>query len=507
MWGIHLHRQNVLFFVRLLTTRRTPSLSMALLLPLLFSATCAVASPKVSRHQFLLASDLHFNPMADPALVPELSMAPPTQWESILRHSQLTTYSRYGFDANWWLLASALDQMRLTLPHPAFIMITGDILAHDFPKTFTDATHDNDRDHYRAFVLKTVEFMALEVRKRFGNTPVLLTIGNNDEECGNYSVRPGGIFLGDTAELARALAHGDDTFITEWKALGSYNLPHPTIPRLRILSLNTVFFSYRYHAAMFSEGCATVPSSGGRDLLNWLESNLAKAQADNDKVWLMFHIPPGIDGYLSLLKYMSLAKEGTLSGATLCSKAIVPMWVPTWTAEFDDLLEKYHTTILAGFAGHTHTDDFRLIGAAGTSQEFILIDPPISPIYGQNPGFRIVHFKDDGTLTDQTTYYLTNLSEASTTVPGEWRREYTFSRRWKTKGLDSASLQSVYDQVASQPAARDEWFKLYDVSHPPEHVPVEGLRGLYCVMTSLDAKSYESCYCPGVPWNPRALTP
>ena len=283
-------------------------------------------------------------------------------------------------------------------------------------------------------------------------------------------------------------------------------MPHPTLPHVRIFSLNTVFFSYRYHAAMFSAGCATVPSTGGNDLFAWLESNLAKAKADNDKVWLMFHIPPGIDGYMTMLKYMSLSKENSLSAPALCSKAIVPMWVPTWTSEFDSLLEKYHSTVTVGLAGHTHTDDFRIIGKEGVNQAFILVNPPISPVYGQNPGFRVVKYKDDGTLADQTTYYLTNLSTASSTVPGEWEREYTFSHRWKMKTLDYASLQAVYNEVSTQPKARDEWFKLYNVSHPPEHVPAEGLRGLYCVMSSLDLKSYEACYCPATPWNPRALS-
>ena len=171
---------------------------------ILSALPCAMAHSKPSRRKFLLTSDIHFNPMADPDLVPELAKAAPTQWESILRHSQLTSFSRYGFDTNWWLLDSALDQMRTTLPHPAFIMITGDLLAHDFPKSFLDATHDDDRDHYRDFVLKTVEFLALEFRKRFGDTRIFLSIGNNDEECGNYSVRAGGIFLGDTAEVARS---------------------------------------------------------------------------------------------------------------------------------------------------------------------------------------------------------------------------------------------------------------------------------------------------------------
>ncbi len=120
-------------------------------------------------------SDIHFNPMADPSLVADLAAADPTQWETILERSKLTRFSQYGQDTNWWLLRSALGQMRATLPHPAFIMMPGDLLAHDFPATFTTVTHDNDREHYRAFVLKPLDFLALEFRKRLGDAKILVT--------------------------------------------------------------------------------------------------------------------------------------------------------------------------------------------------------------------------------------------------------------------------------------------------------------------------------------------
>ena len=113
------------------------------------------------------------------------------------------------------------------------------------------------------------------------------------------------------------------------------------------------------------------------------------------------------------------------------------MWVPHWTASFDTLLGKYHNTVLAIFAGHTHVDSFMLIGADGAGQS-VLINPPISPVYGQNPGYRIVNFRADGTLADQTTYYLTNLKEAGGSTRGRWKKEYTFSRQWKTRQLDAA---------------------------------------------------------------------
>ncbi len=386
--------------------------------------------------------------------------------------------------------------MRKTLPHPAFVMINGDLLAHSFPKTYRNATHDNDREHYRAFVLKTVQFLTIEFRQRFPDTKILLTPGNNDEDCGNYSIQAGGTFLSDTADLARDLAGADQAFISQWKALGSYNVPHPTIPGVRILSLNTVFFSNNYHATSFSNACSPVASTAASDLLRWLDGNLTAARQANEKVWLMFHIPPGIDGYASTQKWDTRSEATAPSTDMSCADAIVPMWVPAWTAQFDRLLETFQNTVTASFAGHTHTDDFRLINTAGVNKAFVLISPAISPVYDQNPGFRIVTFDSAGSLVDQSTYYLTNLKQASSKVRGRWKKEYEFSREWKVRRLDLASLGTIYGKVQrTNQTARDQWLKLYNVSSSAAVVPADSVRGLYCAIGALDHAAYESCYC------------
>jgi sphingomyelin phosphodiesterase acid-like 3 len=472
---------------------------VALLTLLIFSGLFVSAAEAASSNKFLIASDIHFDPMADSTLVAELAAAEPAQWEAILQRSKLTRFSQYGQDTNWWLLQSALDEMRKTLPHPAFAMYTGDLLAHGFPKAFQSTTHDNDPEHYRAFVLKTVQFLALEFRKRVPNTTILITPGNNDEECGDYSIRAGGTFLSDTASLAQELAQAGGTFTDEWKALGSYSVPHPALPGVRILSLNTIFFSNNYHATSFREGCAQVASNGPADLLAWLASDLAAAKQAHERVWLMFHIPPGIDGYASTQKRIGQSEAISPSANTSCANTIVPMWVPEWTTRFDAVLETFQDTVIASFSGHTHTDDFRLISSAGVNRAFVLVDPPVSPIYDQNPAFRVVTFASDGSLADQTTYYLTNLKTASSTVRGRWKREYQFSKEWKVRRLDLASLGTIYGEIQSTPSSRAQWLKLYNVSSAAAVVEADSVRGLYCAIGALTPSAYERCYCATEP--------
>ncbi len=458
-----------------------------ILLPLVH-VCAAVAQParKSAAGRLLIASDIHFNPMADPSLVADLAAADAAQWEAILQRSKPTAFSPYGQDTNWWLLRSALQAMVRAEPHPALMMFTGDLLAHDFPKTYKSITHDDDAGHYRAFVLKTVDFVALEVRQRFPAVKILLTPGNNDDYCGDYTIEADGPFLRDTAERARALAMEGEQFSTTWKSLGSYSVEPPTLHGVRILSLNTIFWSDKYRAASFSRGCATVNSTAAGDLFTWLQSQLADAQQSHEKVWLMFHIPPGIDGWATTHPWGETPAS--------CASSIVQMWVPEWTGRFDSLLEQYQGTFLASFAGHTHVDDFRIIGA-GANPQFVLIDPAISPVYDQNPGFRIVDFNGDGTLADQTIYFLTNLEQAGGKIRGRWKREYTFSQRWKQRQLDGAGLARIYDEIVSRNAARDLWLKLYMVSSSDTPIPAKDVRGLYCAIGALTQQSYESCYC------------
>jgi sphingomyelin phosphodiesterase acid-like 3 len=462
-------------------------------------AGTAHSLPNRPSQQLLIASDVHFNPFADPTLVPELASAPVRKWEAILNRSKPAAYSPYGQDTNWWLLRSAFDAMLKTDPDPALVMITGDLLAHGFPQAYAKATHDTKPEHYRAFVSKTVSFITAELRQRYNKSQILLTPGNNDDECGDYDIEGGGPFLQDSARTARSLARANGQFTADWKSLGSFTVRPRSTPGVRIVSVNSVFFSNKYQAANFAESCAHVDSKAPTQTFAWLESTLSRAAQNHEKVWLMFHIPPGIDGYATMVSYRSLSQAADSPAASkddLCSRAIVPMWKPYWTGLFQHLVAEYQATITAMFAGHDHTDDFRVLHGSKNDAQFVLINPPISPIYGQNPAFRVVTFAGGGQLVDQTTYYLTNLLTAQSDVPGVWTQEYSFVEKWHSPRLDAASLNTIYDQMRSDAEASTQWLTLLNVSSTHDHVPDNGVRTLECAIEALDPASYKACYCP-----------
>jgi hypothetical protein len=388
-----------------------------------------------------------------------------------------------------------MKQFSATLAHPAFVMVTGDLLAHSFPQIYQSATHDADPQHYHEFVLKTVQFLALQLQQKFPATKIFITPGNNDNDCGDYTIEANGTFLNDTAPVARELAAADDAFVSSWKSLGSFNVQHPSLAGVRIISLNSIFLSQKYQALSSSHGCTPVSSTAAADLLAWLEKSLAAAAQSNQKVWLMFHIPPGIDGYASATSRQSSIAKGATDNVETCAKTIVPMWVPEWTTQFDALLAKYQSTVIPGFAGHTHSDDFRLIGDVGPERKLVLVDPAISPVYDQNPSFRVVDFRSDGNVTDQTTYYLTNLKSASKTSRGRWKKEYTFTKKWNARELNSASLAKLYNEVVANENVRARWLQMYAVSGPAETGEIPIVRGLYCAVEAMTVDSYKACFC------------
>ncbi|MFZ0793382.1 MAG: hypothetical protein WAM65_06400, partial [Candidatus Korobacteraceae bacterium] len=174
---------------------------------------------------------------------------------------------------------------------------------------------------------------------------------------------------------------------------------------------------------------------------------------------------------------------------------VVPMWQPRWTAQFQALLREYEETVIVSLAGHTHTDDFRVINTSGAKPEFVLISPAISPVYRQNPAFRVVTLANDGSLSDDSVYYLTNLEFASSKTRGDWEKEYTFSQEWKLGRPDAASLANLYGQIKTKPEIRDEWLKLYNVSSSAVYLPAHSAPGFYCAVAELDSESYGKCYC------------
>jgi sphingomyelin phosphodiesterase acid-like 3 len=441
------------------------------------------AAAEVEPAAMLVVSDIHFDPMADPALVDRLAAAPPEEWRAILESKGAMRLGRYGRDSTWGLVRAALAQMKETLPHPAMVVIPGDFLTHGFRKAFNAAARDHSARAHRDFVRKTMRFLALQLVETFPDTPILPALGNNDDDCGDYQVEPNGGFLADTLPLLRRLVGslGAPGFDAEWPHYGNFAV---SAGRIRIVFPNTVLFSKHYRNA-----CGTKPEPDpGQATLRWLGAELAAAKEAGRPVWLVYHIPPGIDGYATWYK-----------GA--CPDRIVPMWRPADAEGFAKLLRQYGDTVKANIAGHTHMDDFRLMGDAAGNYGFALITPALSPIFGQNPAFRTMTYDEGGGLLDQTTYNLTNLFETAIGLKPRWQAEYTFTREWSLPRIDLPSLAQLYAAIGQNADIRERWHAVYPVSSPVFWALSAGgaqaVRAFDCATGHLTPAAYARCFCAG----------
>ena len=455
----------------------------ALALYLCGTALGQPAAPAVAvAGRVLVMSDLHFDPMADPKLVDRLAAAEPELWAGVLDSSGNQSLSQYGRDTNWPLLRSALGQMAETLPHPAFALISGDFLAHEFRREFDAAASDHSDAAYRIFVRKTMQFLAQQLERTFPATMILPALGNNDEECGDYELQPGGPFLADTLPIVHRLVGNaaGSGFARDWEGHGNYSA---FAGGIRVLSVNTNFLSVHYRNTCGS------PADGdpGRATLSWLEAELAAAKEAGERVWLLYHIPPGLDGYATL-------RRGS------CPSGMVPMWAPAYAEAFAVLMRRYADTVAASFAGHTHVDDFRLLGDTGGHYGFALITPAVSPIFGQNPAFRTLTYDAAAGIIDETTFDLTNLPSAA---PPQWRNEYTFTQYWNLPRIDVASLDQLYSAVTDDPAQRERWQTIFAASSPAYWAPfsadpqqlAQAVRAFRCASGNLVPSDYGQCYC------------
>jgi sphingomyelin phosphodiesterase acid-like 3 len=400
-----------------------------------------------SQGTFLMMSDLHFDPFADPKLVSSLIQHPVEDWEGILNSSKSPGLAPYGKDSNWPLLLSALREAKSLGPYD-YAIFTGDYLVHESRKLFTPFGGRDEKD-YEDFVLKTEVFVAREIQKNLPGLPVYFCLGNNDSECGDYMIAAPSDFLTKLSREWGILA-ANQPAADSFSETGNYVTPHPTVPGMELVFLNNVYWSSRFEP----DSCHPENGDPGKAGMDWLENQLKEAKAKNLKVQLVMHIPPTADVFGT---YMKLgAGEAQL------------FWTPDYEKQFLDLAKAYPGVLVSGFAGHTHMDDFRVLDEGqGKPPFYIHICPAVSPIRGNRPGFQVALYdRETGAIQDMATYDLMNLKDAKSVSDAQWGLEYDFDKAYGLNGYDGASLLTLAGLIQTTDSIRQK-FSLYYMGSAP----------------------------------------
>ncbi len=443
------------------------------------------ADGQTASGRFVLISDIHFNPFHDPSLFPQLVEQPVEQWEKLFASSHKALWSRYGEDSNYALLKSTLDDARSRLAAPDFILYPGDYLAHQWQAKYdalAKKSHDSDPVAYRRFTTKTMQFLAREFRIRWPNSPIIGTLGNNDSFCGNYSITPQGPFLAMFADVWRGLLGGGMHFAEPAKDFSDHSLYTVRIAHMkrhRIVVLNDAYWSNRYDNA-----CGRITQTPALDQLAALENILADCRSAGEKVWLLLHIPAGIDNYASSAK--AQGQHGRP----------VTFWQQTLTSRFAQLAERYAPTVQIIFAGHTHMDDFRIIRLNGEESLLMKIAPSISPIFGTNPCYQTYQYDGStGRIENYQSVFLPlNDTHGRTGADGRarWELEYDFGKIYRWPELNAATVEKLAEQIRTGAITRHRYGEFYD-SGGPTRFDAATINAYRCAILNTTPAHYRKC--------------
>jgi hypothetical protein len=380
--------------------RAKPATPILVAIALAFMSCGAAAEPS---GRFALVSDVHFDPFDPEGIATVLATTDARDWAERFAALPPAPAAQYGKDTNHVLLFSAVEAIAAHAADADFAIVGGDLLAHDFEEDAAKALGVPVGSAAQLdFAERTTIFVADALGTALPGKPVIVALGNNDSDCGDYEIVPGGGYLAATRETVRRLAGSDlvaPDFDATYAAGGYYAVRHPTVPGALIVVLNDVLWSERYQNACGGDGLAAA-----RAEMEWLAATLAAQKAAGGTVWLVHHIPWGIDGYAT-----------THSKAETCPERVVPFLKDEFSEAFIGLVGDYAGIVSASFSGHMHFDDYRLLlDAAGTPVEADKVVPAISPIFGQNPGFQMFAYDAaTGMPRDFATIGLANLPDLS----------------------------------------------------------------------------------------------
>jgi sphingomyelin phosphodiesterase acid-like 3 len=397
----------------------------------------------------LLLSDIHFEPFWDPAKVAQLDGAPVAKWNGILAPPPSSDQQQRfaalqqscptkGTDTSYTLFQSSLDAMRTNAAGAGFVTVSGDLISHAFHCKYFTLFPKATPAEYKTFVEKTITYVVDELDASFPKTPVYVALGNNDSSCDDYLIDAGSDFLKDTGmEVTKNFPAAErqsaqTTFADE--GYYSVSLPAP-IKNARLLVLDDLFMSKSYRT------CAgALDPQAAAPQIAWLNKELATARANKQKVWVMGHVPPGVDLYSTERKMIDF-----------CAGQKPVMFLSS--EEMTDVLADYGDVVQLAIFAHTHMDELRLLkdesaGAPAKTPVPVKMVSSISPIHKNLPSFTLAQV-DPATaaLVDYRVFSSSNL----TGVNAKWTEEYNFAKSYNESAFSSASVGKLIAEFAADP--------------------------------------------------------
>jgi sphingomyelin phosphodiesterase acid-like 3 len=450
------------------------TLKFFLILLFVFSGVFAQAKTVT----FLSIADIHFDPYIachneKPCpLIEALSAAPYQQWSQIFRRFSSKRSIRYGQDTPNALFQSLLTSLKKRKPR--FAVLLGDFLAHRYYDQYREYSGDSKGVKYRQFVDKTFQYLMVNIKKALGNVPIYPVIGNNDAygspDCSrpDYCVIPHGPFL---SRLTRIWQHfliskqNKQSFQQTFPAAGFYTITPPGFKQLRVIALNTSLFS------VHAKGREIDPFS--QKQLQWLKKTLMRAKRKHQQVLLLFHIPPEINAFSTLKSRQ---------------QAVKMFWRKPLQKNFFKVISPAAKNILGVLTGHVHMDGFSLIQLSGARSVVDIYTSSVSPIFGNNPGYKLFSWNTKTrALTNYTTYYLPLNGDL------HWQKEYSFHQAYQSSCKKHCTLLGGIQHLRKTGITANYFIYSYVAAKNRTILMSRWLTYFLCVAHNVKQVSYKSC--------------
>lgn len=344
---------------------------------LLVVSTQAEPLPQ-DKFNFMAFSDIHFDPFISCtgnkpcSVIVKLHNADAGQWPKILAQYDVKP-QEFKQDTGYRLLTSALLAIKQVADtsHPKFILLLGDSLGHEYREKYKRYAGDKGVG-YQEFVRKTYDFLIKQLTVTFPSTDIYFAVGNHDSYQGSYYTKASGQFFTEVAPLWASLIHDATTRASMQKQFsyaGYYTLQLAYPDNLRLIVLNTNIFSYK--------GKGKNLNALAMQELQWLHKTLQAAKNAHQKVFITMHIPQGVDIYATT--HTRLFR-------------LITLWKPVYIKQFENIMQQFAPEIAGVFAGHLHRNQFQVLTYDNKYEVPAVNVTSISPIFGNQPGFRVIAY-------------------------------------------------------------------------------------------------------------------
>ena len=330
--------------------------------------------------------------------------------------------------------------------NPDYILWTGDNIVHD--------VWEQTKEKVINYTI-----VATDLLKEYFDVPIYPMIGNH--VC--YPVNEYSYFGSREHDLKDAFSAAWTEWIGEEEAkfydIYGYFSTFNSKFGLRIIAVNTQACN---DMNWFLIRNPTDP--GG--MLAWLRQTLYQAEANNEAVYIIGHIPPSEGGCMY-----------------------------EWSARYKALVDRFSYNIRGQFFGHTHEDFYHLTKSYVNNETIALslVAPSLTTYSSYSPAIRVIEIDSDTHLPVNYYQYRLDLNKwnSNTTGPIEWDLCYNFLEEYNLPDMSFESYDKLTASILTDPVVYSKLnVNQYGCYGDLESLSDDSHRDLYCSTAGMSLDYY-----------------